>query len=70
MKTTLKITGMDCPSCKTLIEDTCKDIPGVKTCDVSFETGIAKVEYDAPATPAQIMKEITDLEEFTVEEIV
>ncbi|MEK6886346.1 MAG: heavy metal-associated domain-containing protein [Nanoarchaeota archaeon] len=47
MKTTIQIKGTDCKSCKALIEDVCKDIPGIKSCNVDFKTGKTVVEYES-----------------------
>ena len=46
MKKVIQIKGTDCKSCKALIEDVCKDIPGIISCNVDFKTGKTIVEYD------------------------
>lgn len=37
-KTTIKIIGTHCEACKALIEDVCKDVKGVKSCSVDYNT--------------------------------
>lgn len=66
MKTTLTIQGTHCHSCKGLIEDVAKDVPGVKSCTVDFKTGKTEIEYDAPATLAKVKKEIEALGKYKV----
>lgn len=46
MKSTVTIQGTHCPSCKALIEDVSKEIPGITSCTVDFQTGSAIVEHD------------------------
>jgi copper chaperone CopZ len=58
MKTTFTVKGTHCPACKALIEDVCKDIPGVKTCIVDFKSGKTDVEHDTPIAKAVFKKEI------------
>ncbi len=67
MKTTLTIQGTHCQSCKALIEDVARDIPGVKACSVDFKTGKTEIEYDTPATLAKVRKEIEGLGKYKVE---
>ena len=45
MKTIITIKGTHCNSCKMLIEDICKDAPGVKSCAVDFKTGKTTIEH-------------------------
>jgi len=55
----LKITGMHCRSCKTLIEAEIDESPGVKNIIVDFNTGEATVEYEtSKINQAKIAKEI------------
>lgn len=46
MKTTLTIQGTHCNACKMLIEDVCKDVQGISSCEVNFETGETTIEHD------------------------
>jgi uncharacterized protein len=41
-----KINGMHCASCKTLIEEDLKELPGIIKVDVNYQTGDALVEFD------------------------
>ncbi len=45
MKTQFKVTGMDCESCKTIIEDIAKDFPEIKNCQVDLSSGMGSIEY-------------------------
>ena len=64
----LKIQGMHCSSCKMLIEDVCKDTPGVQECSVDFETGRATITHDDTTDTARLKKEIEGLGEYKIEE--
>lgn len=63
--TNLKIAGMHCPSCKTLIEEVCTDVPGVRSCTVDVNAGSASVEHDDSLNPAAIVEEIRSLGDYT-----
>jgi len=61
-KTNLKISGLHCRSCKTLIEAEVKAMPGVKTIDVDYLKGEVVVEFENGQTSlGQIAKEIEGL---------
>lgn len=67
MKTTIRIKGTDCKSCKALIEDVCKDVPGVISCNVDFKTGKTVVEYESEVLDWKVLKkEIEALGKYTV----
>lgn len=42
----LKVTGMDCAECTSTIANRIKQVPGVVSASVDFESGIAIVRYD------------------------
>ncbi len=66
MKTTFVIKGTHCHSCKSLIEDVCKDIGGVKSCTVDFKTGKAVIEHVNDFDFKNLKKEIESLGKYTV----
>jgi len=61
MKTTLIIKGTHCNSCKMIIEDICKEIPGIKSCNVNFETGITEIEHEENVDWQKFKKEVESL---------
>lgn len=67
--TKLKITGMHCASCKALIEDVCRDVPGVSSCEVNLESGVAAILHDDSADMEVVKKEIGGLGEYKVETV-
>lgn len=69
MQTQFKITGMHCASCKNLIEDVCKDIPGVENCEVNEATSLATVTHSSPIPFETFQKEITSLNSYTIEKV-
>lgn len=61
MKTTLTILGTHCRACKLLIEDVCKEQPGVTACSVDFETGKTDIEHAEVLDLTALTKEIESL---------
>lgn len=45
-KTVFTIQGTHCASCQALIEEVCREVPGVKGCTVDFHTGRTEVRHD------------------------
>lgn len=66
MITRLNIQGMHCVSCKTLIEDVCRDIPGVASCTVDVAAHSAIIEHDETVTPDIIRREIEGLGDYKI----
>lgn len=67
MQTTITIQGTHCNACKALIEDVAKDIKGVKSCTVNFQTGETVVEHDEDVDWQALKKEIEGLGQYKVE---
>ena len=67
MKTTLRIKGTHCPSCKALIEDVCEDSKGVKSCNVDYKSGKTEIEHDNSFDFESFKKEIESLGNYKVE---
>lgn len=65
--TTVTIKGTHCKSCKLLIEDVCKDVKGVKSCQVDFQTGKAIIEHDEHFDLDSFKQEVEDLGQYKVE---
>ncbi|MFH1657088.1 MAG: heavy metal translocating P-type ATPase [bacterium] len=57
-KIILKISGMHCASCATIIENTLKKEPGVKSSNVNLASEKAYLEFDPNETSLKIIKEI------------
>ena len=66
MQTKITIQGTHCNACKALIEDVCKDIKGVTSCDVNFQTGETLVEYDETLDWQEFKKEVEGLGQYKV----
>lgn len=66
MKTTIAIQGTHCASCKALIEDVCKEIPGIISCDVDFKTGATIIEHGENADLNLLKNEIEQLGKYKV----
>ena len=61
MITKIKVTGMHCQSCASLIKDVCKDVKGIKSCQIDSKTGEGEVEYNEPGDLEELKKEIEKL---------
>jgi copper chaperone CopZ len=66
MKTVLTIKGTHCASCKALIEEVCREVPGVTACTVDFKTGKAVIEHAASLDLMRVKKEIDSLGPYKV----
>ena len=55
-KLKLKVTGMHCKSCETLIKDGLSEIEGVEKIDVFSSKGTAMVDYDETKTSEYAIK--------------
>jgi copper chaperone CopZ len=68
MKTAvIKIKGTHCNACKLLIEDVSKDIKGVKSCKVDFQTGETVIEHDENFNLDSFKKEVEGLGQYKLE---
>ena len=68
MKTRLTIKGTHCASCKALIEDVCRDIKGILSCDVEVATGKTIIEHDENIDWNNFKKEIENKRTKTVKQ--
>lgn len=60
-KTVIIIEGTHCNACKLVIEDTCKEMIGVKSCIVNFQTGQTVIEHDKSFDLNSLKKEVENL---------
>ncbi len=51
---TYEVPSMHCMHCEHTVKTELSELVGVKNVDVSLETKIVKVDYEAPATPESI----------------
>ena len=66
-KTTIIVKDTHCPACKALIEDVCKDIKGVKSCNVDYKSGKTEIEHDNNFDFNLFKKEIASLGKYKIE---
>ena len=58
---TVKVVGMACVACAGRVEKLVRNMEGVRSATVKFETGEARIEYDsAKVTPAAFATRISD----------
>lgn len=69
MTSTLKITGLHCGSCKTLIEDVARDVAGIASCEVDLAAGRARVNHDSLEALEALVREIASLGEYRAEAV-
>lgn len=67
MKTTITIKGTSCASCKTLIEDICRDVSGITSCLVDFASGRTEIEHELNADWQKLKQEVESIGQYTVE---
>ena len=67
MKTIAIIKGAHCNSCKLLIEDVCRDIEGVRSCEVDLQTGVTVIEHTELFDSNLFKQEVEALGEYNVE---
>lgn len=69
MKTTFKISGMNCGSCAKVIKYGLEEESGVKTVDVDFSSAKAYLEFDPEKTDkTKIREKIKNLGYKAIEE--
>jgi copper chaperone CopZ len=56
-----EVEGMHCTGCEKAIEGALAKLPGVQSCDASFEEGLATVVASGPGTSASIIEAIDAL---------
>ncbi|MBI2464426.1 heavy-metal-associated domain-containing protein [Candidatus Peregrinibacteria bacterium] len=66
MQTQFTITGTHCRACRLLIEEACKEIPGVFECNVDFETGNTLLVHDSQLDLDIVKKNIESLSSYKV----
>ncbi|MBI3120565.1 MAG: heavy-metal-associated domain-containing protein [Candidatus Kerfeldbacteria bacterium] len=49
-----------------MIEDVARELPGIQSCTVDFETGMTEIEHDATFSVDGFRKEIETLGEYRV----
>ena len=59
-KIELKVEGMHCTGCSTRLQKVLNNLEGVSKAEVSFETGVAKIEYDGRLDLDDIKNAIID----------
>lgn len=67
MKTKITIQGTHCNACKMLIEDVCKDIEGVSSCNVDFKTGETEIDHDNNFDLRKLKQEVESLGQYKLE---
>ena len=67
MKKIIIIKGTHCASCKALIEEVSKDIPGIISCKVDYKTGKTIIEHEEKVDLNKFKKEIESLGDYKVD---
>jgi copper chaperone CopZ len=57
---TVEVTGMDCQSCEVPIKAALANTQGIRSADVSFERGNARVQYDPHQTDVNQIRRAID----------
>lgn len=67
MKTKITIQGTHCNACKALIEDVCKDVEGINSCNVNFQTGETEIDHENNLDWQKLKQEIESLGQYKLE---
>jgi copper chaperone CopZ len=67
MKKTIKVSGMTCHSCETIIKEEVEELKGVSRCEVSAKNGDVIVDFDESITPLSKIKEVIEEEGYKVD---
>lgn len=59
-KIELKVEGMHCTGCSTRLQKVLNNLEGVSKAEVSFEIGVAKIEYNSKLDLDDIKNAIID----------
>jgi len=62
----IKIKGMHCKSCETLIKDSLEELEDVKVLDISGKKGLATIEYNESLTSLSKIKDIIKQEGYKI----
>lgn len=54
----LKVEGMECAMCPAKVEAAVKGVEGVKSCEVSFEKGMAQVQAEEEVKEEDLVKAV------------
>ena len=65
MNKTIKINGMMCPHCQSMVQKTLEKIDGVTQADVSFKTGEAKITLSKEVSD-EILKSAIEQKDYEV----
>jgi len=70
MKTTkFTVKGTHCIACKNLIEEICREIDGIASCNVDFKTGMTIIEHNEKLNLGIVKKEIESLGIYKVQSL-
>lgn len=59
-KVNINIIGMTCSGCVAGAKMALEDVAGVKAVEVTLEPGVASIDFEAPATIAQLEAAIVE----------
>lgn len=70
MTTIFKLSGLHCSSCKELIEDAARAVPGVEHAAVNLKASVLTVEHDNSFIPQPLIQSVVGLGAgYTIEKI-
>ncbi len=60
IKTTLKVTGMNCGACVNHVTQALQSVAGVQAATVDLAAGSAAVQHDANTNPAALVEAVVE----------
>jgi len=64
-KVTLKVFGMVCDACESLLKESLEEIDGVESAKASYKAAEVVVAYDPAKTDTEAMEKIIEKEDFS-----
>ena len=68
MKTIITIRGTHCPACKALIEEVCKEMTGVTSCAVDYQTGRTEIGHGSAFDWTAFKNEVEGLAGYNIQD--
>ncbi|MBN2567380.1 heavy-metal-associated domain-containing protein [Candidatus Woesearchaeota archaeon] len=63
---TIDVSGMHCPGCETLLQDSLEETDGIASAVVSHSRGTAMIRYDERKVDAALVRSIIEKEGYGV----
>ena len=66
MNIKIKTTGMHCPSCEMLVQDSLEDEHGISKAEADYKSGVININFDDAKINIQSIKQIIKKEGYEI----